>query len=348
MTPHKNIRLSPRDLAIIHDVARFKFLSSFQIHRVHFPQARHSTAADRLTRLTKAAMLSRVFTYPKATGHPTAVYYWTSRNQQQLRAYFGTRALASHWQPFALLATTNHHEKAYSRLYLARELAISEYFLCLEADTSRHRYELVFWERTSPFSAELLAASGMTKKTLTTTVTQDTPHGPVTEPEDVPFNPEAFYVLKSPKQQYLFCFHEDDNSITPPQRFRRKLMGYEAYAQQGRFAQALNYYLKKYQLPSTIDPRTTYFRVTITTPDETRRNTLFLDSLKLPSYRRFLFASMTDVTPTTALSAIWMGGKELALSSEHLKALSRATSPARPSGILVDLREHMPCVSLID
>jgi hypothetical protein len=348
MTSHKGIRLSRRDLAIIRDVARFKFLSSFQVHRAHFPHARHSTAADRLTRLTKAAMLSRVFTSPKATGHPTAVYYWTSHNQQQLRAYFGTRALASHWQPFALLATTNHPERANSQLYLARELAITEYFLCLEADASRHGYELVFWERTSPFSAELLAASGMTKKTLTTTVIQETPRGPVAEAEDVPFNPEALYVLRSPIQQYLFCFHENDNSITPPQRFRRKLMGYEVYAQQGRVAQALDYYMKKYQLPSTIDPRTTYFRVTITTPDETRRNALFLDSLRLRSYRRFLFASMTDVTPTTALSAIWMGGKALALLSEHLKALPPATSPAPPSGILVDLLRHMPCASLIE
>ena len=82
----KSIQLSQRDLAMIRDIARYKFLSSFQLERLYFAEikhrrydpadpsteaqranARHRTAANRLTLLARYGLLSRVFAYPKAS-----------------------------------------------------------------------------------------------------------------------------------------------------------------------------------------------------------------------------------------------------------------------------------------
>ena len=92
----------------------------------------------------------------------------------------------------------------------------------------------------------------------------------------------------------------------------------------------------------------TGFRVTTATPDAARRDTLFLDSLSLKAYKRFLFASMSDVTPTTAFGDIWIRGKEYDPIRKQIATLPPPpeTAPAIYTRTLYELLDTMPRVSL--
>ena len=42
----KSIQLSPRDRAMIRDIARYKFLSSFQLERLYFAEIKQGALGD--------------------------------------------------------------------------------------------------------------------------------------------------------------------------------------------------------------------------------------------------------------------------------------------------------------
>src|SRR5437879_1372819 len=138
----RTLQLSQRDLAIIRDITRYKFLSTFQIERLYFAainhrrydpedpstetqprNARHRTAANRLTQLARHGLLSRVFAYPKASdnpkiGHPTAVYYLSPQNLKNLHTHLAAKGTASAIEDYQDLATTANHEREFSHHYL--------------------------------------------------------------------------------------------------------------------------------------------------------------------------------------------------------------------------------------
>ena len=353
MNPRKGARLYAPDLDAIHGLARAGFLSADQLRRHFYPQSSERTTTNRLAQLAREGFFSRTASFPHSTpqsiGRPIYVYYWTPPNHTRLRTYLEDHAQASEWHTnFAYLAPLNNHEQRFSQLYLAHETDIVEYFLCLERDAPRHGWDIPFWERTSPFSKELRAASGLEygKLTITEEVRKQKNNQTYTETResDVTFNPDGAYCLKSPDDRYELAFHEEDNNTSDPRKFRQKLIAYHAFDEQGYFAHLRDYYIKKYQLP---DARvSTGFRVTTATPDGARRDTLFLDSLSLKAYKRFLFASMEDVTPTTAFSDIWIRGKEYDPIRKQIAALPPETAPAIYTRTLYQLLDTMPRVSL--
>jgi hypothetical protein len=138
----KSIQLSQRDLAILRDIARYKFLDTFKIERLYFAEikhrrydpadhstetqranARHRTAANRLNQLKQHGLLSKVFAYPKASdnpkiGHPTAVYYLSPQNLKNLQTSLTGKSNASRYEEYQDLATTANHEGEFSHQYL--------------------------------------------------------------------------------------------------------------------------------------------------------------------------------------------------------------------------------------
>lgn len=355
MNPKKGARLYPQDLDALHALGRCGFLRADQLRRHFYPRYSERSAANRFALLANNNFWTYTKQYPRSlpqsVGRPTFIYYWTPANQRTLQTYLEQNGQASEWQTnFAYLKPLNNHEEEFSQLYLAHETDIVEFFLCLEADARRHGWEVIFTERTSPFSKELRAASGLDygKLTITETVRKQKSNQTYTETREsqVTFNPDGFYCLKSPDDWYELAFHEEDNNTSQPRRFRQKLIAYQAFDNQGYFARLRDYYITKYQLPA--DRVRNGFRVTTATSDTARRDTLFLDSLSLQAkgYKRFLFASMTDITPETALSNIWMRGKEFDPIRQKLAALPPETAPQIHARTLNTLLAEMPRVSL--
>jgi len=347
MVANKGPQLTSRDLQLIGKVAVYKFLTTFQIQRLYFPDGNYRIATNRLTTLTKGGFLSRIFSYPKGKGeqrgHPTAVYYWAPSNQKCLKAYLEERGQASLWEEYENLAKTYNKNKEFSQLFLVHELGISEFFLCLEKACQAKGLELAFWERTSPFSKDL-------GERLVTDLLIETPQGKATEKTTVHFNPDAFFCLKGEDEKgtyHNFFFLEYDNNTASAEKYRRKLAGYLAYYQHNRFPNLLARYTRKYLLPiSNIEKAG--FRVLTITPDEHRRNTLFIEALKLRSYIMLWFASLSNITSETVLSPLWLRGKEFVSIAEEFKTLAPETTPAVKSRWLDEKLAHMQRVSLKD
>ncbi len=346
-----NVKLTPRDLTLIKGIATYKFLSVSQLHPRFFPTSQnYRTATNRLTLLTHNNIVSRIFTYPKAVpdpkGRPGAVYYFAPQNLRTLDNYFHSQHQADRFHDFQHLPTTDNHEDGFSPQYLRHELGISDFFLSLEAAAHHQTITIPFWERTSPFSKELTDT-----RVIQAEVTKKISGRTTTTTERLPFNPDGFFCLKDSTDTHTFYFVEYDNNSSPPDRFRKKLMGYLAVASQHRFPPIRDYYAKKYALalpsPDTNQDKAP-FRVLTVTPTERRRDTLFLDALVLRSFKRFLFASMTDIIPDKPLTPVWLRGKEYTQIAEAQKTLSPDLTKTLQSQWLTNQLAAMPRVSLMD
>jgi hypothetical protein len=76
--------LTSRDLDIIYSTGIYKYLSIFQLQKLHFPSAHYyRTATNRVGALISAGLLSRTFYHPRLTaktGRPASILYVTSAN----------------------------------------------------------------------------------------------------------------------------------------------------------------------------------------------------------------------------------------------------------------------------
>src|SRR2546421_11938939 len=106
-TPH----LSERDLQTIDAIGRFKYLSSQQVWKEFYATSTPENATQRLTSLHKHGFLSRDFAFPKAVTNPaqrpTAIYFFSAKNKETLRAYLTKHAKADLYEDFAVLPTTD-------------------------------------------------------------------------------------------------------------------------------------------------------------------------------------------------------------------------------------------------
>jgi hypothetical protein len=358
MHPRTGARLYPQDLEATEALGSLGFYTADQLRRFYYPQYAEHSANNRFTRLVKDGFWQRTPMHARssrhAIGRSTYAYYLLRPNLTALSTYLEATAQASLWQQrFAHLVPLNNHEEAFSHQHLWHETDLSEFAECLTRDAPRYGWRVVLFERTSPFSRELRAASGLKYGQLTIAVhVRRRQHGQLyteTRQEVVSFNPDAIYILQSPEQRYEFLFHEEDNNTSQPRTFVRKLLGYQALADQGYFTRIAAHYIKKYQLPITGDLSKIGFRVSIGTPDVGRRDSLFEASLPLKGYKRFLFTTMPEVTPSSGFGGrIWIRGKEYAPIKAQLDALPPETAPAIRAALQRDLIAQMPRISLAD
>jgi hypothetical protein len=323
--PKDILHLTLRDLKGIYAVALCKFLSSFQLAHICFPNAIHEHATRRLTTLTKHKYLSRVFSYPQVMdahkgGQPMAVYYWSPENKKRFHHYLESKGLAELFSDFEPLPPTTNNNDGMSQLSLAHELGIADFFLALEEAAERDTWTLRFWERTSPFSKEVQALMPPRTSTMARKKKDGTAR---TTPAMRSCNPDAIFLLQDPTGHLHFGFLEYDNNTASPEEFNKKLEGYIQFHQDNHFAALLDYYANKY----TIDfPDTNIgFRVFTVcanvTGDHRRRNDLFLASLADNRNKLFLYASITDCTPENILSPIWLRGQASPQAQAHLDAV---------------------------
>ena len=285
-----NIQLTSRDLALVQDVARYKFLSTAQLHALHFANSSARNAANRLAALTRGEILSRVFAHPRVKGteksHPIAVYYFSAKNQKRLKSYLEADGKISEWQNFEEILEvkklSHNKDEEFSILYLFHELGISDFFIELEKAEAAGHFKIIFWERTSPFAKEV-------GKTLKVTVKNKRTGEENTE--QLYFNPDGFFCLQQPSGAYSFYFLELDNDTELIRKFRKKLYAYIAYQKQKHFYELVKRYMAKYRFTLTT-PEKAGFRVLTVTPHERRSAALFSDSLKLSPDRMFLFTTL--------------------------------------------------------
>src|SRR5215510_6066044 len=364
----KSIQLSQRDLAMIRDIARYKFLSSFQLERLYFTEikhrrydpadpsteaqranSRHRTAENRLNHLKQNGLLSKVFAYPKASdnpkiGHPTAVYYLSPQNLKNLQTTLAAKSNASAYEEYQDLATTANHDEEFSHQYLEHELGISDIFMSVEASAIRNGWQILFWERTSPFSRDIRE-----EFIIETTKTNANGNTRIMR-EKLFFNPDGVLGLQDPDgYKYFFTVEYDNDSCTIPE-YNKKLRGCIEYRTRKLFPQLTTHYANKYGF-KVANPNVGW-RVLNITPDAQRRNALFQDSLSLHAYKYLMFASMTDIQPDQFLGSVWLRGKEYPEAKAHLEQiLPREASPAlqrRTQHETLNNPDLMPRVSLLD
>jgi hypothetical protein len=343
--PTTTVQPTRRDLQIIQDVARFKFLTAKHLQQKYFKGTNDNNAANRLSKLLSAGFLSRVYFHPKITGkekaHPTGVFFFSKRNQDAFKRFLEETGQISFWEEFGRNLPSYNKGEEYSQLYLMHELGISDFFFHLERETAAsEEWNIAFWERTSPFSKEI-------GETLT---------GHAPDPETgaktgkLHFNPDAFFALKHRDSgAHYFYFLELDNNTATAAKFRQKLYGYMAYQRQGRFSALLDRYNGKYILGLRNAERAG-FRVVTITPDRKRQDDLFLDSLHVRDeddkarFKMFLYASLADVSQKGALSPAYLRGKEYAPIAERQKELSATVSPA---ALRKWQDEHLPTIKSV-
>jgi len=321
----KGIHLNENDLNLTRTVGRFKFLTRAQIQNLFYSQE----AFRRLTTLTKAGIISRVFFSPVATEkvtYPTAAYFFSPQNQKNLQTYLFRRAQASLWEDYFQELPTNS-KNHFSPLFLSHEIGISQFFLALESGFPKDGYQLACWERTSPISKEL-------SKKLT--VGKYTYH----------FNPDGFCSLTR-DGRHSFYWIEYDNNTGSKVRYERKLKGYELYEKRGLFHRDLAHLAEKHNL-SLADSQIerARFRVLHITPDEKRRDELFFVAVKTESYEMHRFGSLTDIKPETVLSPLWMRPLDFKPTPAELEYLQQKRLAPNIKAHFSNMLAQMPRISL--
>jgi hypothetical protein len=356
----KNIpHLSDRDLKIIRAIGRFKYLSSQQVWKEFYATSTPENATQRLTSLHKHGFLSRDFAYPKAVsnpGHrPTAIYFFTAKNRENLRAYLTTHGKADLYEDFAALPITDKDNgTSYSNAHLVHEISIAEFFMPLQKAVAAHpAWELLMWEITSPRSADIpdkdiklrvkdrrtKNADGSSKEFIT----------------DRHFNPDGIALLKEPSGDITLNILETDNNTNNPSDMRSKFESFIGYGHHERFPKLIEFYARKYHLdiPNPEDILVRYLFVASNHDNNHhRRNQLFLLSLPYDRQKQLLFTSLTDCTPENILTGnIWMRGREYKNHAKpHLdQILHPDTAPTlklRKQHEILNNPDYMPLVSL--
>jgi len=352
-TPH----LSERNLQTIHAIGRFKYLSSQQIWKEFYPTSTSENATQRLTSLHKQGFLSRDFAYPKAVSNPaqrpTAIYLFSTKNRENLRAYLTTHGKADLYEDFAVLPTTDKDDRNnFSNAHLVPEISIAEFFMPLEKATAANPdWELLMWEITSPRSADIPDKDIKLKVKDRRT---KNPDGSSKEfITDRHFNPDGIALLKEPSGNISLNVLETDNNTNNPSDMRGKFEAFIGYGQ--RFPKLIETYARKYLLDIS-NPEDILVRYLFVASnhnnDHHRRNQLFLLSLPYDRQKQLLFTSLTDCTPENILTGnIWMRGREY---RDHAQAHTERiihpdTAPTlklRKQHEILNNPDHMPLVSL--
>ena len=348
--------MSERNLNMIFAIGMMRYLSSHQLWQEFYPKATYETATQRLTQLYRYGFISREFAYPKAVTNPgvrpTAIYFFSSKNKQNLRAYLTAHGKADRCDVFDALPTTDKDDKdSFSNAHLVHETSIAAFFLQLiKACANNPEWELLMWEITSPRSADI------PDKDLIVNLRQRKKDGSV-EPKTTHrhFNPDGVALIREPQNTYTFNILKTDNNSNNPEDIRAKFEAFIAYDRQGKFVKLIEMYARKYYLdiPSPDDIGVRYLFVASNySNDHRRRNQLFLEANPYGRTKQFLFTSLTDCTADNILTGnIWMRGREYRdVAKPHIdQTLHPDTTPLvrlRKQHEILNNSQHMPLVSL--
>lgn len=191
------LRLTPRDLDVLDDLAGYRFLSVPQVAALHFPS--ESAASERLRRLHAVGLATRVFMPVRSFDRSVATIYALAARGGALLAprHDGSR-------PHHL--TEREHRSA---LFLDHTLRRNDMRICLEVlNRSRRGFQLLSWRQ----AREEVRASAVVQLGRA-------------RAERVTIVPDGYFALLFRGQAMSFCLEVDMGTVAPD----RMALRYRAY-----------------------------------------------------------------------------------------------------------------------
>jgi len=352
--------LSERNLQMLYKIGQYKFMSSKQVWREFYPNSTPESATQRLTSLHRYGFLSREFAFPKAVKNPgqrpTAIYFFTEKNRNTLRAHLNRQGKADRYEDFAALEIVDKDSgDSFSNSHLVHECNNVDFFISFEkAVKANPTWELLMWEITSPRSADIpdKDITGLKVRDRRTRHADGTTREIITERH---FNPDGLAILREPSGETTLNVLETDNNTNNPSDMRAKFEAFIGYGNRNRFPRLIEVYARKLHLdiPDPDDILVRYlFVASNLSNDHKRRNQLFLWSLPYGRQKQLMFTSLTDCTPEKILTGnIWMrGGEYRDHTHAHMERIihpdTAPTVKVRRQHEILNNPQYMPLVAL--
>ncbi len=300
-----NVKLTPKQIAVLADVVRLKLLSTRQIGELHFDLAEkpETTApANLMRKLKMAGCVKSAYTPLTSTEtdtptRPSAVWFVPPDSLKVIRRVLVEQGRASEWEAIEATAVTINKDQRFAEQSLRHEVGISDVLMALERQVrALPGFELVFALRTSPRHEDISTTIEI-KKTRTV---QDGKTKELREREfrqKTTVNPDLFFAIQYPDKTFGFFFGEYDNDTSNEAKFFEKLEGYHVYQSRGLFEPVARTFSERYALPIKDFSGASFRVVTIVnskTNPTRRRNSLFSRSLLLPTNRFYNFATLDE------------------------------------------------------
>lgn len=294
-----SFRITDRDIALLTAIARFRFLTSEQVHRIDAGSARG--VRNRLLLLTRAGHLVRI------QSHVTAAFAYGLGN-------LGARLLAE--RGYAM----NH------RLDWADKNERTQFFL---EHTTQVAEAILHFERAAIGLADLRDYHDMISTLRSDNGASASAELRVTvaqrdRPLVIPIIPDRVFGLTYPdKTSHHFALELDRgtmdiwaNRLVGKSSFRRKLIGYAAAREQQRFANMWSF--KSFRI------------LTVTTSEERIAHMLAAQRRAVPQCPAgfFLYSTLHRVAQHGALGPAWITSKDGHVSLGHRMTVShQGTAP---------------------
>ena len=284
----KKIRIQERDVDILKDIARYRFLTSDQILRLHFPKGSDSYCNTRLMYLFHKPyrLINReALPIEYGKGSPKLVYSLTKRGADFLK----THGFSTH-----MTYQKAYKQKLLKAEYRKHEIAINEFRISVEMAVKKQGWEIEQWISEVEFKDPAI---------LNPMRVYYSERG-----INIPVAPDGFFSIYNPdSQRRALFFLEVDRATMDHTRFRlKKIRGFHLFGEEWREIETFRKY-KDY--PYT-------YRVLVVVDGGTKRtNELKKDaeiefadeSNKTLCAERFCFTELSKVTPETVLTEdIWL------------------------------------------
>jgi len=320
------LTLTPLNLAIIETVARFRLMTTEQIHRALAAQRDKLASVENfsniLRRLHSHGFIGRdwVAVHPAertAFAKPSAVWHLKPEHLRAVLAELEQTGRADLYEPLRDYEASVKDGAPLAENTLRHELAITDFYTALDftpAPTSR----LALWLRTSPRHPDISRAVFFTQT--------DKQTGKKTE-RRLPLSPDGFHITHHPDKGYAWFFLEMDMSTEAPEKLTQKFLAYSAYHQQGTFGTDIATPLaRRFRLPLQ-RPESAPFRVLFVAPNARRRNDLLLKSRVFPLSNLFHFTTLADVKRDPA-GAIWLSKESFSGALDEYNERTHTDTPS--------------------
>ena len=307
--------LSPRNLDVLFSVARFRLISTKQVHALHFGTtgAGETACATLLSRLEARGYLKRSYTYGRSIQtpdglsrtRPDSVWFFPPACQTKVQEDLSYLGRLSEFDRFLDHLYVYNKDQSFSDQVLPHELGITACLMALEARVASHPEVSDFlWIRTSPqhklTSAHVHYLGAESKRTRA-------------------INPDAVVFFKhwdGEAEKPNFFYLEYETGTADAFKYRdQKVIPYREYVYQAREdtlrSQDTRYFdevaadiLKRWgiEVPDSYKPALRVLTVSLN-PDDAKK--LFATSTAVPSKALFLFTDFASFVGDP-LGAIWM------------------------------------------
>ena len=289
--------LSRRDVQIMCSLAAYGYLTTPQIARLHFPDTHPHTPYRLMQELCAAGYVSCITGYPHAQewgGRKSVIYYLSKANVRKIVRDLLPRRLLH----LAATLYDSPHIKTGNTFFLEHTLGIAEWLITLrEAASDRHL--------TLPFAEVIDGRKHL--QIFRPAFPIELVSGSRTRSVEPELTPDAVTSVAN-----TILFFEYDNNSEKEWKWQNKLATYLAVLEAGLTTQVALYFSNRYNLGWSMEDCTRMEPVVlVAAPSDERRNELLYWTSRISQHRdRFRFCSMTDVTPQSILSNIWLSADD--------------------------------------